>query len=77
MQLKSHYTDSYGQRRLPECLQFKALVAGTYVLDDEQWYDELDDAEHDDVLRALSALGVETERDQDGLYVTSVPASAS
>jgi len=77
MQLKSHYTDSHGQHQLPECLQFKTLAAGTYVLDDEQWYDEMDDAERDDVLRALDTLGIETERDRDGLHVTSVPASAS
>lgn len=71
MKTSTHYIDN-GQHYLPECLQNTTIVAGTTIVDGDE-YEDMDDRDADAIRDACRALGIETEIDDTGsLVATSV-----
>lgn len=72
MQTHTHYTDRNGQHYLPDCLTNRKIEVWDYVCGKE-WFDMGDEAASE-IRAACRALEIETETDEDGLYVTELPA---
>ena len=72
MKTQTHYIDYTGQHYLPECMQHTTIVAGTTIVDGDE-YEYMDARDVDAIRAACAALGVETEVDDTGsLVATSV-----
>ena len=70
MKTQTHYIDSTGQHYLPECMQHTTIVAGTTIVDGDE-YGDMDARDVDAIRAACAALGVETEVDDTGSLVAA------